>query len=128
MTLTLSRTRKLKLQRSGCVIIAKIMHNDGTGITLGYRALMKLMTAGKFVAEAKEALLDAAEREKLFLEGATPMQSSKRKLEYDLEVFEGAEDRIPSSGTPVATQQMPYLEDSQVFYITDEEEDNNMDL
>ena len=45
------------MQRSGDVIIAKITHNDGTGITLGYRALLKLLAAGNFISEARRTLL-----------------------------------------------------------------------
>lgn len=102
LSLSLSRTRTLKMQRSGVVIIAKIMQNDGTGITLGYRALMKLLAAGKFVAGARRTLLHEAERERLSLEGHTPVQPARRKLCFDSDSSDESEESIiPPSGTPL---------------------------
>ena len=102
LSYSLSRTRTLKMQRSGDVIIAKITHNDGTGITLGYRALLKLLAAGNFISEARRTLLYRAERERLEMEGHTPLRPAKRKLCFHSDGSEEDEEsRIPPSGTPL---------------------------
>ena len=84
---------------------------------LGCRALTKLMSSWKFVTDAKETLLDAGEREKLLLEGHTPIQPAKRKLDYAYNAEDGAEsgdETIPPSGTPTVQQ---HFEDSQIIHI-----------
>ena len=78
MSMALSRTRTLKVQRSGCTLICKVVQNDGKFVTLSYRDITKLMTSWKFMADAKDTLLEQAERERLFLE-ANPRQTAKRK-------------------------------------------------
>ena len=78
------------------------------------------MSSWKSVTDAKETLLDAVEKEELFLEGQTPMQPAKRKLDYAYDSGDGAvsgDETIPQAGTPTVQQQQQHLEDSQVFHI-----------
>ena len=123
MSLALSRTRTLKVQQSGCTLICKVAQNDGKFVTLSYRDMTKLMTSLKFMADAKDTLLEQAERERLFLV-ANPRQPAKRKLAYDsADKEEGAEaddSPIQPSGQPAAreTFETPanHLEDRQDLF------------
>ena len=121
MSLALSRT--LKVQRSGCTLICKVAQNDGKFVTLIYRDMTKLMTSWKFMADAKDTLLEQAERKRLFLE-ANPRQLAKRKLAYDSadkeDDAEADDSPIQPSGQPAARETFltpaNHLEDSQEFF------------
>ena len=121
MSLALSRTRTLKVQRSGCTLICKLVQSDGKFVTLSYRDMTKLVTSWKFMADAKDTLLDQAERERLFLE-ANPRQPAKRKLAYDFAEDDAEADDSPiqPSGQPAARGPFEtpanHQEDSQEFF------------
>ena len=116
------------MQRSGDVIIARITQNYGTGITLGYRALMKLLAAGRFVSEARCTLLYGAERERIEMEGQTPMRPAKRKLIFQLDGSEeDDETSIPHSRAPLVPLYQLETRQKQAN-SSDEEGENKMEL
>ena len=116
------------MQRSGSVIIAKIIQDDGASMTLSYRALMKLLAAGQFVSEARRTLLCEAERQRLSLEGHTPRQPVKRRLTYE-DAYEG--DTSENEGSPIppsGTVPFHMLEPEPLVISSDDEELGEMEL
>ena len=65
-------------------MLARICNEEtGAGMSLGYGALMKLMSAFPFVTRARETLLSEVERSLVDNNDSTPKAAVKRKLMYD---------------------------------------------
>ena len=65
-------------------VVARICNEEtGAGMSLGYGALMKLMSAFPFVTRARETLLSEVERSLVDNNDSTPKAGVKRKLVYD---------------------------------------------
>lgn len=97
------------MYRSGETIVARIVNTETRhGLSMGYGALIKLMSAFPFVTRARETLLSEMERGVINELACTPTMHAKRKLNF--EVGEDSDDSPlsrPSQSLEVDSDEIP---------------------